>query len=89
MTIRQLTTALTAAVATASSVAATAPAHAQINGYSNGWRQPIQSRPVIKPSQSSPSYRQSYPVMQKPSFGQPRRMNPGNFGHSSGSQFGW
>ena len=89
MTIRQLTTALVAAVAAASGVAATEPAQAQIYGYSNGWRQPIQSGPVITPSQSGPSYRQSYPVMQQPNFGQPRRLNPGNFGHSSGNYFGW
>jgi hypothetical protein len=89
MTIRQFTTALVSAVAAASSVVVIEPAQAQIYGYSNGWRQPIQSGPVFTPSQSGQSYRQSYPVMQQPNFGQPRRLTPGNFGHSSGNYFGW
>lgn len=89
MNLRQFTaTALTAAAAV--TTFAIAPAQAQIYGYGNGYRQPIQSGPVIRPTQSNTIYRQSYPVMQQPNFGQPRRMsNPGGFGYSSGSYFGW
>jgi len=89
MNLRQLTTtALTAAAA--ATTFAIAPAQAQIYGYGNGYRQPIQSGPVIRPTQSGSIYGPSYPVMQQPNFGQPRRMNnPRGFGHSSGSYFGW
>jgi hypothetical protein len=88
MNLRQLTTtALTAAAATAFGIA---PAQAQFYGYGNSYRQPTQSGPVIRPTQSNTIYRPGYPVMQQPSLGQPRRTNnPGGFGHSSGSYFGW
>ena len=90
MTLHKLTATLLGALTAAATAVGSAPAQAQIYGYSNGWRQPIQSGPVMRPTQSGGFYRQSYPVMQQPSFGQPRRMsNPGGFGHSSGSSFGW
>ena len=90
MSLHKLTATLLGALTTAAaSLGATAPAQAQIYGYSNGWRQPIQSGPVMRLSQSGGLYRQSYPVMQQPNFGQPQRIsNPGDFGHSSGSYFG-
>lgn len=88
--MRKLTALLMTAATTAASILASEPARAQVYGYGNGWRQPMQSGPVIQPSQSGSSYRRSYPVMQQPNFGQPRRMNnPGSFGHRSGNTFGW
>lgn len=90
MTLHKLTATLLAAFTTAATAVGSAPAQAQIYGDSNGWRDTFQSGPVMRPSQSGGIYRQSYPVMQQPNFGQPRRLsNPGGFGHSSGSYFGW
>ena len=89
MNLRQLTaTALTAAAA--ATAFGIAPAQAQFYGYGNSYRQPIPYGPVISTTQSGTIYRPGNPVMQKPNFGQPRRpSNPGSFGHSSGSYFGW
>lgn len=90
MTNRKLTAMLMGAAAAAASIVATAPAQAQYYGYGNGWRQPVQNGPVMRPTQSGGYYRPNNPVMQQPDFDQPRRQtNPGNFGHSSGSYFGW
>jgi hypothetical protein len=66
------------------------PAQAQYYGYGNGWRQPMQSGPVMRPTQSGASYLPNRSVMQQPSFGQPRRLpSQQGFGHTSGSYFGW
>lgn len=90
MNVRSITaTALTAAAAAVTAFCI-APAQAQSYGYDSSYRQPIQSGPVIRPTQSGTIYRPNYPVMQQQNFGQPRRVNnPGGFGHSSGSYFSW
>ena len=91
MTLRILTATILAATAAAATAVVSAPAHAQYYGSGNGWQQPNPYRPVITPSQSGVRYRQNTPLMQQPGFNQPRRNNnnSGNFGHSSGSYFGW
>ena len=89
MNLRHLT-ATTLTAAAAATTFGIAPAQAQFYGYGNGWRQPIQSRPVIQTTQSGVIYQPQRPVMQQPNFGQPRRLNNiGGFGHSNGSYFGW
>ena len=89
MSIRTLAAALLG-VTTTLAAGTIAPAQAQYYGSSNGWRQPLQSGPIIRPSHSGGAYRPHYPVMRQPGFGSPRPL-PGQqrFGHSSGSYFGW
>lgn len=90
MNFRSITATALSAAAAAATAFDIAPAQAQFYGYGNSYRQPIQSGPLIRPTQSGTIYRPGYPVMQQPNFGQPRRVNnPGGFGHSSGSYFGW
>jgi hypothetical protein len=89
MTIRNLTAALLGATA-ALAAGTIAPAQAQYYGSNNGWRQPQQSGPMIRPSHSGGAYRTNYPVMRQPDFSSPRRQpSQRGFGHSSGSYFGW
>jgi hypothetical protein len=87
MNLRQFAATALAAAAAATTIGIS-PAQAQIYGYGNGWRQPIQSGPVIRPTQSGSTYGPSHPVMQQPNFGQPRHINnPGGFGQSNASYF--
>jgi len=89
MNLRQLT-ATTLTAAAAATTFGIAPAQAQFYGYGNDWRAPIQSSRLIRTTQSGMIYRPQRPVMQQLDFRQPRLMNEiGNFGHSSGSYFGW
>lgn len=90
MNFRSITATALSAAAAAATAFGIAPAQAQFYGYGNGWRQPIESRPFITTTYSGMIYRSNYPVMQQPNFGQPLRINnPGRFGYSSGSYFGW
>jgi len=89
MNLRQLTATIVTAAAAATTFGI-APAQAQFYGYGNDWHAPIQSGRLIRTTQSGMIYRPQRPVMQQPDFGQPRLMNRiGNFGHSTGSYFGW
>ena len=90
MTLRLLNASILVSTAAAVTTLVSAPAHAQYFSSSYRWQQPNPSGPVISPSQSGVRYRQIPPLMQQPSFSQPRRHSgPGGFGHSSGSYFGW
>jgi len=90
MTLRNLVSAFLLASA-ATTAAFAAPANAQTYGFSNGWRQPIQSGPRITPTQSLMNYRPSRPVMnQRLDFDSTPRFNrQRNFGNSSFSTFGF
>jgi hypothetical protein len=78
------------AAAAALAAGAIQPAQAQYYGYGNGWRQPVQSGPLMRPTQSGGVYQPNRPVMQQPSFGQPRQLpSQQGYGHSSGGYFGW
>jgi len=89
MTTLKLSATLLGAIA-AIAAGAIQPAQAQYYGYGNGWRQPMQSGPVMRPTQSGAIYQPYQPVRQQPSFDQPRRLpSQQGFGHSSGSYFGW
>lgn len=90
MNLQNLSATVLAATAAVATAMGAAPAQAQIYGSGNGWRQPIQSGPVVRPTQFGTSYRQTNPVMQQPNFGQPQRVsNPGGFGFNRGNSFGW
>lgn len=89
MTILKLGAALLGATAAITAVL-TQPVQAQYYGYSNGWQQPTQSGPVVRPSQSGGIYQTNRPVMQQQDYNsQPQQPRQRGFGHSSGSYFGW
>ena len=89
MSIRTLAATLLG-VTTTLAAGTMAPAQAQYYGSSNGWRQPLQSGPMIRPSHTGGAYQLNYPVMLQNNFNSPRRLpSQQSFGHSSGSYFGW
>ena len=89
MSIHKLNAALFGAAVSLAAVLAQ-PAQAQWYGYGNGWQQPRQSGPIMRPSQSGGIYQPYRPVMQQPNFGPQRQMpSQRGYGYRSGNYFGW